>query len=508
MNDSTRSLADGYIADELNAEQLAALEDLLRNDEAARLEFLAHLEVHSGLAWSHRGSENIISFPAKTKILHWALPIAAALALLATLSILFFKPNASLDIVTVTASLHGQWADGGEVATGTGLGAGLWELQSGLVELKTGTGTTLLLEGPASLRLNDKLHARLVSGNLVVRMPKGKSGFVVDTPKMKVTDLGTEFGVSVSTDGESRVQVYDGKVRAESSGSKDKELEAGQTVFCSADGAMLPAEFSEDRFIRTFPLIEIEDRLGGPLYSKSTIDSIHATTATTSPVIDGDLSDWSLSEAFRASCLPPYESTYYSEGMVRYDSENLYLAAHVGDPAPMKNAARPGFEFAGGSVIFRIAADRALGWPLKGTTLDARSPRPLPDSINEKISSIVMWYDANTSQPQIQILHAFDSHIRNTNPPGWTGAFRKDEDGLGYTLEYRIPWALLECAENPPRAGDQLGALWMTHWSDEQGRVCRGQLVDVTNPDPAATSGVQPYMFFQHGPAWGKIEFK
>lgn len=79
--------------------------------------------------------------------------------------------------------------------------------------------------------------------------------------------LGTEFGVSVSPNGESRVQVYDGKVRAESSGSDQKELGAGETLLCSSDDVMRPAQFSENRFIRTFPPSEV-DRLGGPLYTR------------------------------------------------------------------------------------------------------------------------------------------------------------------------------------------------------------------------------------------------
>ena len=173
MNHDIKTLADAYIADELTGEQIAELEELLASHEATRLEFLAYLEVHSGLAWAHRGSGNIIPFPAKNKVARRTLLIAAAIAILATLTVFFFKPPASTDILTVTASLHGQWADGGEVVAGTGLGAGLWELQSGLIELETGTGTTLLLEGPASLQLNDKLHARLISGTSLSVCPKG-----------------------------------------------------------------------------------------------------------------------------------------------------------------------------------------------------------------------------------------------------------------------------------------------------------------------------------------------
>ncbi|RYD38302.1 MAG: hypothetical protein EOP87_01845 [Verrucomicrobiaceae bacterium] len=511
MDQELHDLAEGYIADELDDIGLARLEQRLGSSEEDRLAFLSHLEVHSGLAWENRGSrEPVIPFPSPRPhpVRVWALPIAALVTLLAIISLLLLRSHASpAGIAMVKANLHGLWADGSQVRMDAVLAAGIWELQSGLVELETGTGTTLLLEGPASIQLNDKLHARLISGNLVVRMPKGKSGFVVDLPRMKVTDLGTEFGVSVSADGESRVQVYDGKVRAESKGSPRQELAAGETVSCSTDGRMLSAEFQEERFIRTFPPVGPKSQEGGPLYNHSTLHEVGAATAPPSVSIDGRLTEWDRSVSFLNACQPPYDKTYFVNGMMMHDGRNLYLSAEVGDPIPMRNTSRAGAEFAGGSVIVRLCADRSLGWPLKGTHADARSPNPSPDSTTDKVSSIVMWYDAKSGQPQIQILSGFGSAARRTNPPGWEGAFRKHPDGRGYTLEYRVPWTLLNCGEDPPRAGDQLAGLWMAHWSDEAGRVCRGQLVDVTNPDPAATHGIQPYIFFQNGPCWGKVNY-
>ncbi|MBX3742004.1 MAG: FecR domain-containing protein [Akkermansiaceae bacterium] len=504
-------LAEGYIADGLDGEQLARLEQRLGASESDRLAFLSYLEIHSSLAWESRGSkETVIPFPTagRNRFRAWVLPMAALVTLLAVLSFFFLRNSGSpAGIATVRANLHGLWADGSQVRMDAILAAGIWQLQSGLVELETSTGTTLLLEGPASIQLNDKLHARLISGNLVVRMPKGKSGFVVDLPKMKVTDLGTEFGVSVSADGESRVQVYDGKVRAESKKSPLQELAAGETVSCTTDGRMSSAEFQEDRFIRTFPPVQPNYQEGGPLYNHSMRHEVDAAAAPPSVTIDGNLLEWDRSVAFLSTCQPPYDKTYFVNGMMMYDDRNLYLSAEVGDPVPMRNASRTGAEFAGGSVIVRIAADRSLGWPLKGTQADARSPNPSPDSTSDKISSIVMWYDAKSAQPQIQILSGFASSSRRINPDGWEGAFRKHPDGRGYTLEYRIPWTLLNSAEDPPQAGDQLAGLWMAHWSDEAGRVCRGQLVDVTNPDAAVTNRIPPYIFFQNGPCWGKVNY-
>ncbi|WAC19506.1 FecR domain-containing protein [Luteolibacter sp. SL250] len=511
MDQELHDLAEGYISDTLDDSQLAHLEQRLAASEEDRLAFLSYLEIHSSLAWESRGSqESVIPFPTavRSRFRAWALPVAALVTLLAVLSFLFLRSAPSpTGIATVRANLHGLWADGSPVRMEAVLTAGIWELQSGLVELETSTGTTLLLEGPASIRLNDKLHARLISGNLVVRMPKGRSGFVVDLPKMKITDLGTEFGVSVSSDGESRVQVYDGKVRAESKESPRKELAAGETVSCSTDGRMAFAEFQEDRFIRTFPPVAPNYQEGGPLYNRSTLHEVDAAAAPPSVTIDGSLMEWDRSVAFLSACQPPYDKTYFVNGMMMHDKRNLYLSAEVGDPIPMRNTSRAGAEFAGGSVIVRICADRAMGWPLEGTQADARSPEPSPDSTSGKISSIVMWYDAKSGQPQIQILSGFGSAGRQINPPGWEGVFRKHPDGHGYTLEYRIPWTLLNCGEDPPQAGDQLAGLWMAHWSDEAGRVCRGQLVDVTNPDPAAIDGIPPYIFFQNGPCWGKVNY-
>lgn len=514
MSSRITGLAEAYIADELDTESLAELESLLGTDENARLDFLARLEIHAGLAWECRGTSPIplpsdgpeITTPGLRRHL---LPIAALITLLAVAAFLLIPRShpPEAPVATIRATLHGQWADGSEVTARTGIHAGLWELQTGLVELETRPGTVLLLEGPASIEIRDPLHARLISGNLVVRMPKGESGFIVEMPHMKVTDLGTEFGVSVSASGESRVQVFDGKVRAESSEVDRRELTAGETVLCSLNGAMSDADFDENRFIRKFPPPRPGYQPGGPLYSRSTLHSVDAAHAPRSVAIDGDLSEWNPATAFHTACEPPYQSTYFVRGSMMYDAEHLYLSARVGDPEPMKNAARPGFEFAGGSVIVRLSTDRTLGWPLKGTMENAHSPSPLPDSISNRISHLIMWHDAHSGKARLQILHGFDPRGAEIDPPGWSGVFVKDPDALGYTLEYRIPWFLLNCADDPPRPGDQLAGLWMAHWSDSEGRVCRGQLVDVTNSGTGASPRIAPFVYFQHGPTWGRVNY-
>ncbi len=524
-----RSLAEAYVAGELTPGQKAALEGRLRGSEEARLCFLAFLEVHAGLAWEYRGADaelpqttgrvappmrvvhgGVAALRWKVVNLRWALPLAAAVMLLLGLALMWL-PEGSPRSAIVKASLHGQWMDGNEVTVGSHLSPGVWDLQNGLVEIETDSGTTLMVQAPARIELVDALHARLMKGNVVVRMPKGKSGFVVELPQMRVTDLGTEFGVSAAPDGESRVQVFDGKVRAESliiSGRK--ELGVGESVVCNVDGVLSPEKPRENRFVRRFPPRSPADQPGGALYSRSAVDAVRVTPPVAPVAIDADLSEWNRTNSFRSACLSPYSDSYYVEGMMMYDAQHLYIAAHVGDPEPMRNSASDSMDFAGGSVIVRLSTDRKLGWPLKGTTKNVLSNdpkhQPLPESLSERVVSLILSHDAQSDEPRIRLQYGF--RFRNESQPlGWRGAFRKDADGRGYTLEYAIPWRLLHCEKDPPRPGDVMAALWMVHWSDADGRLCRGQLVEVTNPQARSKPDVTPPSFFTDGSTWGRAVY-
>jgi mono/diheme cytochrome c family protein len=59
-------------------------------------------------------------------------------------------------------------------------------------------------------------------------------------------------------------------------------------------------------------------------------------------------------------------------------------------------------------------------------------------------------------------------------------------------------------ADESAQVVEWIAALWMVHWSDADGRLCRGQLVEVTNPQTRSKPGMSPPMFFQHGATWGR----
>jgi len=106
-------------------------------------------------------------------------------------------------------------------ATGTMLAAGdRLKLDRGLAEIAFETGAAIILEGPAELVIGDEESGIRIQepeseiqnpkskiqnacflnlGKLVARVPKQAHGFTVQTPTMKIVDLGTEFAVSVQS---------------------------------------------------------------------------------------------------------------------------------------------------------------------------------------------------------------------------------------------------------------------------------------------------------------------
>jgi hypothetical protein len=535
--DDIRELAEAYVAGTLSPEQLQALEAQLRGGEAARLCFLAYLEVHAGLAWEHRGEESghAESLPAqlpaqlpapstlarearispwRTPFLRSALALAAAACALVALTRFWLPVGTPAGPATVKASLDARWANGNSVTSvsvGEALAPGVRDLETGLLELVTPAGAVLLIEAPARFELVGPLHARLLLGSAVVRMPPGKSGFVMDLPHMRVTDLGTEFGASTALDGESRVQVFSGSVRADFLATHEsRELSVGESLVSKKDGTFTPEVFRENVFVQHLPPPPPASRFspGGIAYNRPTVESVRIPQPDTPVVVDADLAEWNRAHAFRSACLPPYNGSYFVEAMMMYDAQQLYIGAHVGDPEPMRNSSEGPTEFAGGSVIVRLSTDRTLGWPLKGTRSDAHSQNPKdpasPDSLSDRVVSMILSHDARTGNARLGLQYGFRFRPEKEQPVGWRGAYRRDADGRGYTLEYAIPWALLHCETDPPHAGDTMAALWMVHWSDADGRLCRGQLVEVTNPHSRTNLGITPENFFQNGAAWGR----
>lgn len=154
--------------------------------------------------------------PPRSRFPYWRWSAAAAAVILFSAAVIMRvsrlgSPESSAIVAVLQQQIDAQW--NGASATPSMVAGGRVLLSSGLVELKFAGGATVVVQGPADLSLDSSTSATLNSGRVTVVVQGG--GFVVRTPAVKVTDLGTEFGVSVGSAGETHVEVFDGSVQAE-----------------------------------------------------------------------------------------------------------------------------------------------------------------------------------------------------------------------------------------------------------------------------------------------------
>lgn len=116
-------------------------------------------------------------------------------------------------VARIAEASNALWAQADfSTARGTQLTASTMSLTEGLVELAFNGGTSVLVQAPATLRLESADQMFLVSGTIAVTVAEGSTGFVVRTPTGTVVDYGTEFGVLVNGRGETETLVFKGKV--------------------------------------------------------------------------------------------------------------------------------------------------------------------------------------------------------------------------------------------------------------------------------------------------------
>jgi hypothetical protein len=90
-------------------------------------------------------------------------------------------------------------------------------IESGVVQLELKRGVTLLVEGPARWSIEGDNRATLKSGKIVAKVPPQAIGFTIETPEVKIVDLGTEFGVVADPEGKTDVHVLRGRVEVKQS---------------------------------------------------------------------------------------------------------------------------------------------------------------------------------------------------------------------------------------------------------------------------------------------------
>jgi hypothetical protein len=414
------------------------------------------------------------------------------------------------------------------LSVGQPLEPGHVQILGGAIEMTLRNGVAIVLEGPGDLELRGELEAFLHAGRVVVRMPEGMSGFRLDTATTDVLDLGTEFAVKAGAGFVTDVQVYEGAVIAsgrspEASGRFPKRLEAGQAARFSPQAAVEPETlpFAESRFVRRLlPDVGIPHRAPDTRaddlrqYGRAEQAAMIVTRAIEPVRIDGRLDDWQAAAGFTASRDGSADCPEWADGRMMYDDEHLYIAAHVSDPAPMQSMIDPSLDpddgWRGGGVQVRLSTDRGMGWPVNANAPNYYAMRRIDPTAEQKASAtnprlahLTMWFHAPSQKACLTIAHGMLVSDLVVDPSGYRGGFVRDADGKGYVLEYAIPWRLLNCEADPPRAGDTLATAWQVHWSDAGGRLWRDQLIEVRNPDEP-----RRIIIWERGATWGRAEYR
>ena len=163
-------------------------------------------------------------------------------------------------VALVTRLVDAEWGRNQKpLEVGDALLPGQLSLASGYAQVEFFCGATVIIEGPAELDLQSPLLARVQSGRLRAQVPPAARGFSLEIDDIKVVDLGTEFGLSVTQEGAS-VQVFDGEVELQQPALENRLLTAGQALIRRADGEYSESEIAPETFL---DIATLESRAAG-----------------------------------------------------------------------------------------------------------------------------------------------------------------------------------------------------------------------------------------------------
>ena len=117
-------------------------------------------------------------------------------------------------VATITGLNSVEWtssSQGGSLLSQCAVGDRL-RMQAGSAELTFDAGVQVKVFGPADFEITSATSIRCVKGRVTTLVDKRGRGFSIETPRAKVVDLGTQFGLSISESGETEVVVFQGAV--------------------------------------------------------------------------------------------------------------------------------------------------------------------------------------------------------------------------------------------------------------------------------------------------------
>lgn len=166
-------------------------------------------------------------------------------------------------VAILVRSVDAQWQSESGLQPGEILSPGRLVLTSGLAQIEFYSGAQVILEGSADLTVVSADEAICHEGRLRAQVPPHARGFRIASADFDVVDLGTEFGLEVSSDGQSKVHVFDGEVELHRSGQArpavERRLVQGEAVAWKAGVVQTTIASQPERFA-SFQMLKDQSR--------------------------------------------------------------------------------------------------------------------------------------------------------------------------------------------------------------------------------------------------------
>jgi hypothetical protein len=108
----------------------------------------------------------------------------------------------------------------------------LLRMKSGAARVRLESGAVMSWTGAVTLEFVSSMHVRVHDGKVTASIEERAKGFVIETNRARLVDLGTRFGVEVSPAGHTNVVVMEGEVEihAPSGNARDQGILANLVV--------------------------------------------------------------------------------------------------------------------------------------------------------------------------------------------------------------------------------------------------------------------------------------
>ncbi len=283
----------------------------------------------------------------------------------------------------ITGMSHCRWNGSDRVSPNVGVGSA-YRLSAGLLEITYDAGARVVLQGPVDYRVDSAVGGYLASGKLTANVethegepvhgPQSSTDgalFTITTPTAVVTDLGTEFGVEVTSDGNTYTRVFRGLVRVDAIAVADaasrpagrllRANQSAQVVRDDGDRAIVvDSTAASPEFVRRLPVEKIkvfdlvDAAAGGTGFSGKRGRGIDPLTGNVSDAIRGASDQFEGDYRYhRVDDLPFVDGVFVpdgSKGTVQIDS-----AGHLFPDCPATDNRTWLYVWAGGALPSAVA---------------------------------------------------------------------------------------------------------------------------------------------------------